>query len=256
MKNSMIKQLSNYETRSEAISQIIESANKKLVPELINILKKKESRENLRWAAMQILATWKEEKAINLLLDIMENERNLSSESRRALEQIIGEDYGLEVNSWKEKLGKVAPKQKEEKSSQKNKQVDFIKKALGASMNDITTDDGEYFTINILLPNDKHQHLIVDFNRKNERNETAIMLYTECGNKNLSKNPAEIIKRHQENSIYGKPYEKESDNEIILAKKYYVTKKKITEEIFKMACVGIAKEADKLEFDLTGKDEI
>lgn len=92
----MIKQLSNYETRSEAISQIIESANKKLVPELINILKKKESRENLRWAAMQILATWKEEKAINLLLDIMENERNLSSESRRALEQIIGEDYGLE----------------------------------------------------------------------------------------------------------------------------------------------------------------
>ncbi len=247
--NNYIANLSDFRTRSEAMRIITESEDKSLVPQLTAILANKQLGTNIRWAAMQVLSCWQETDAKPILLNMMENNSELGTEARRALVKITGEDYGLDIDVWKKELLGILPEIK------KSDYLLLLEKAMQGCFDSLVEDpDAGNFTINILLSTGRHQQIIIDFERKNDKGIPSAMLYSESGA--ATEASKEIFKEAVFTSKFGKPYIKVIEGKSCYGKKYFLPLEKLDEALLKTTVLGFAKEADDLEEKVTGEDII
>ena len=259
--DQLIAQLGDFRTRAQARRQL-QALGSVAAERLMAVLQRPESPENLRWSAVTLLAACKCEEATPLFVDLLRNDLKLRGEAVRALQSITGHDIGEDLAAWEKALNIAAAEEAEPAEDAATEEHEgepagmaLFRKALGGVAVQFSWEEPGYLYMRVPLSEGRKQQMIVTFDDKDANDEPLTTFYTECGP--ASSQAVDIISRRNVTLKHG-TFEVETDDDG--SKKIVMRCKAPTASVAAVEArdiiLNMAREADLLEFELTGTDRI
>lgn len=268
----LVQALARYETRARARRRLLD-IGPAAAPALLEVLSRADAPENMRWAAMTLLATWRIREACEPLLALVRENGNLRGEAIRALESISGLEIGDNVEEWETALADPeayaagqADRRAEEEAAVEDGQpleenrienaVRLFKSALEGLASEISWEnDGGYLYLRIPLEAGRKQQVVVTFDETDPGGQPLATIYTECGE--ATPEAVDSIGRRNVTTKYGKfEIEEGEDGKGKVVMRQRLSLGQLSPELIREAVQAMAREADSLEFELTGADHI
>lgn len=250
----LIEALANHETRHQAREALGDRLSE-AAPELLKLVADRERPTNMRWAAITLLAEAKSEDACPELVRIMKEEQNLRPDAMRALQEITGrDDVGVEPDDWEKVIRGESLEQGTQEQLTDDEAVAFARSALEDSQVQVSEEDG-YVRLDVPLEADRHHQLLLSFDEVDARGRQLATFYSECGK--ASKEAQDIIYRHNVTMPYGAfTIDRNADDVRSVVMRYRVATEDLGPQDFYSIVESMAREADAVEFELSGSDQI
>lgn len=250
----LIEALENHETRHQA-REALRDRLSEAAPELLKVVSDTERPTNMRWAAITLLGEAKYEDAGPELVRIMKDEQNLRPDAMRALEEITGrDDVGVEADDWEKVIRGESLEQGTREQLSEDDAVSFVSSALEDSRVDVSEEDG-YVRLDVPLEADRHHQLLLSFDEVDARGRQLATFYSECGK--ATKEAQDVIYRHNVTMPYGAfTIDRNADDVRSVVMRYRVATEDLGPQDFGSIVESMAREADAVEFELSGNDRI
>lgn len=259
----LVGQLSGYRTRAAArreLAQIGAAA----APALLQALQDQEAPENARWSALSLLAQWRHEPAVPVLVKLVASDPHLRGDAVRALREITGQDIGEDAAAWAAAVAPGAaaatatdaqPAEGTEADTAAPDMIDLFRNAVGDVATKLSWEEPGYVYLRLPLPEGRKQQLLVTFDETDAEGRGLATLYTECGP--ASPAAQATIQRRNDTARHGR-FEIDTDEEgeakVVMRTRLPVTELKVAE--LRDIILSMAADADALEFELTDSDHI
>ena len=130
--------------------------------------------ESVVWAAIQSLGELRATEAVGPLVELLER-KTLVLDVSEALSTITGQDFGADVDRWREWMGKPAGKTPAVVDHQEC--IRHTGELLGAE----PSGSGESYRFRLSLPSGRTQKVAVYFGCEDSDGDKLAMIYSECG---------------------------------------------------------------------------
>jgi len=257
----LVVQLGEHGTRARA-RRLLRQHGAAAAEALMAVLQQPNALENTRWAAVTLLAACKHEPAVPLLVGIMESDPNLRGEAARALQAITGKDIGEDPALWRSATQEgeagaasaPAPVAAAD-GADRPAGVAVFEKALAGVASEMAWEESGYLYIRVPLDEGRRkQQMIVTF-EENALGQHMTTVYTECGP--ASRETVDVISRRNVTLRYGEfvvEDDEEEGKKVVM--RFMIPTRELTGDLARHVVLNMAREADSLEFELTGSDHI
>jgi hypothetical protein len=249
-----IAQLNDFRKRSAA-RLALRGAGAAAVGPLLTVLQNRSAPENVRWVALTLLGECRCDEAVPVLIQIARDELGLRGEAIRALRAITGKDLGDAPDEWAAALSETAG-EPAAPAPAGTAALAMVREALGDVATELTWEDSGYVYLRIPLREGRKQQMIVMFDDAVAGGTVpGATVYTECGP--ATPQAIDIIPRRNMTLSYGR-FEVEPDGggkqKVVMRER--IPADRLYKELLRAIVLGMAREADTLEFELTQGDRI
>ncbi len=256
----LIDELEDYRTRSRARRQL-EALGSEAAPRLQEILTDQERKPNARWAALRVLSSCGYQDAAPNILQVARDSTNLRGEACRALERMFDQELGEDLEAW-ERVLRGESAYEETESTETGEFVPFqeheleqIKEILGDVVSEVNLEDEGYIYMILPAKEDRTQQLILS-RTGGLGQTTTLSLYTRCGS--FPEASETDLTTFTDQLDYGYLFEEQdAEGNSAVAMQMDFPADRLADSAYMRTVVPyIAQEADRLEQEWVGKDQI
>lgn len=265
--SGLLAKLGDWRTRHAARATLAAMEPGAVVDAVMELVRNAEASENTRWAAISLLAEWKHAPANLLLLEILRNEPRLRGEACRALQAITGRDIGEDAVGWERFLSGaeaqatadgaagVAAELAASDAARDNLDFRLIQEAMKGVAPEISWEAPGYAYVRCLCPDGRKQQVVVCF-QNDPAGGSTVVAYTESGT--VTPAAADAITRRNASIQHGAMFrvEKNAEGQPVVSCRCSVPRSQARPELLREIILHLAHEADALEYELHGVDQM
>ena len=259
----LIDALGAYRTRAAARKQLA-AFGTEAAAQLTAILADSQRPENMRWAAISLVAACAHLPACPALVEVARSYGGLRGTAVEALETITGLRIGDDLDEWDKALAdpegyqttlERAGSENDESTESEVAACEIFRQGLAGIAAEFTWEDEGYLHMRIPLEGGRKQQIIVTFGEVTRTGQPLTTIYTECGEP-TPEILADISRRNVTIKYGSFLIEQEEGQPAKVIMRETVPLHRLTPELAREIVQAIAAEADLLEFELTGVDRI